>query len=589
MCLPLCTQHAYADPWMDADYFQARVVIPPNASPTLLAAAEDFTRYWQISTGEQIEYGTKQEGSALIWLGRDVMPESLVSPGELASLGDQGFVIRTHSPSRRDNLYFVGAHMVIAGNTDEATRHGVLEYFHRYLNVRWYGPGETQGAFVENAGVPEVNLSYRTPFRFREVGYFGLWPKEKGIKEYREALHLPAAFQEGAGAEAELPASDTTLDLADADTPARIAEWIAAPGDFPAAAKLQLWTEESGRPVSAWHLNQLPPLAVSLRSTLEGGPAGAAQAANLAQAIQQQLVKSNPDDPTHTLLSLPSSCALPPDDLKLNERVIVQLSNAACDFSRPILLGHTESNRAFLSALASWSKTGATIFVRDHVASTRNNIAPFPNINVLRANLYAYTQHNVQGVYAVAWDIPEAKQAELDRLRAYLVSSLLWNPEHVVEDLVSGFLSRHYAAAAPHVGDYLAAFQESVHASGKPLLAAGLPEWLLPEYVVKAETALSAALKTELEPKFKNRVNALVPSLEYAQLLCPPALETQADGTKVWRRPKSRTLEQVLERMQSRGLVEPGNRINLLESIKADCGGETPLREQPYMEGQPPK
>ena len=106
---------------------------------------------------------------------------------------------------------------------------------------------------------------------------------------------------------------------------------------------------------------------------------------------------------------------------------------------------------------------------------------------------------------------------------------------------------------------------------------------------MKAETALSAALKTELEPKFKNRVNALVPSLEYAQLLCPPALETQADGTKVWRRPKSRTLEQVLERMQSRGLVEPGNRINLLESIKADCGGETPLREQPYMEGQPPK
>jgi len=517
------------------------------------------------------------------------MPESLVSPNELASLGDQGFVIRTHSPSRRDNLYFVGAHMVIAGNTDEATRHGVLEYFHRYLNVRWYGPGETQGVFVENAGVPEVNLTYRPAFRFREVGYFGLWPKEKGMKEYRAALHLPADFQHSAGADEQLPASNSVLDIADAATPARVAEWMAAPGDYPARAKLDLWTEESGRPVSAWHLNQLPPLAASLKAALETGTAGAAQVASLAQAIQVELQKTNPDDPTHLLLSIPSSCPLPPEALTLNERIIVQLSNADCDFSRPLLLGHTEHNRAFLNALAAWSKTSATLFVRDHVASTRNNVAPFPNIDVLRANLYAYTQHNVEGVYAVAWDFPEAKQAELDRLRAFLVASLLWNPEQVVEDLVSGFLSRHYAAAAPHVGNYLAAFQESVHASGKPLLTHGLPEWLLPEFVAKAETALSAAIKTELEPKFKNRVNALVPALEYAQLLCPPALETQADGNKVWRRPKSRTLEQVLERMQSRGLAEPGTPINLLESIKADCGGETPPREQPYVEGQPPR
>lgn len=599
--LLLCTLasgHAMADPWMDADYFRARVVIPQNASPTIINAAEDFTRCWQMCTGEAIEFGTDREGTATIWLGREVMPDSLVKPGELDGLGDQGFVIRSYSPTRRDNLYLVGSHLVIAGKTDEATRHAVFEFFHRFLNIRWYAPGETQATFVENAGVPEATLRYAPPFRFREVGYFGLWPKEKGMPEYRAAQHLPATFQPSGRRYpkeiAALPAPVAPLALDDAAVLASAADWLekhkdANASDLPRGMRTHIWNDDLGHPVLSWNLNRIPALDPALDQLLENEPTRIGEVLGFANDVLGSLRKVAPETTTHVLLMLPPTSPLPPDGVKLDKQIIVQLSNAACDFSRPLLDAHTEANQHFLAALEAWSKTEATIFVSDHVASLRNNIAPFPNLHVLRANLYAYTQYGVSGVYAEAWDFPEAKLGEMDRLKAFLLATLLWNPDQVVEDLREGFITRYYGPAAKPVSGIVAAFQESLKQSGKPMTANGLPEWLLPDYVANVETLLGGALKLEMDNKYKNRVGALLSTLEYAQLLCPPALESLPDGTKLWRRPKSRTLEQIVERLRGRGLAEPSARLDLVAGITADCGGATPPREQPYVEGQEPK
>jgi hypothetical protein len=107
--------------------------------------------------------------------------------------------------------------------------------------------------------------------------------------------------------------------------------------------------------------------------------------------------------------------------------------------------------------------------------------------------------------------------------------------------------------------------------------------------VREAEQGIAAALKTEMDNKFKTRVSALVNTLEYAQLLCPPALETAADGSKVWKRPQSRSLEQVVERWTTRGIAVADPRFDLLKALTVDCGGVTPPRDQPFVEGQEPK
>lgn len=592
-----CPALSSADPWMSADYFKARVVIPKNASPTLLAAAQDFTRYWQLSTGEAIEFGTEQEGPVLIWLGPELMPESMVSKEALEGLGEQGFIIRSYTPNRRDVLYMVGSHLYISGKNDEATRDGVLEYFHRFLRARWYAPGETQAVFVENAGVPEASLTYIPPFRFREVGYFGMWPKEKGMGEFRIAQHLPAEFQPSPRASAGLavpPAEGGAVQLEDKALGGKVAAWIrdsakTGQGDLPLGVRTRIWRDAGGRDVEAWTLNRIPMLDPALDQWLLQDAGAPGKVLALAGTVVEELRQADATSGTHVQVLLPPDAPLPPTDMTLDARIIINLSNAACDFSRPILNAHCAENRAFLAALEAWSKTGATLFVSDQVASMRNNIAPFPNFDVLRANLYAYTQYGVSGVYAEAWDFPEVKQAEFDRLRAYLVSSLLWNPDQVAGDLREGFLTRYYGPATPQVREFLDAFEQAVRNSGKPLKADGLPDWLTPDAVATADAALGSALKLELESKYKPRASALLSTLEYAQLLCPPGLETAADGTKLWRRPKSRSLEQIIERLNSRGLGQASSRLNLVERLTQDAGGTTPPREQPYVEGQAPK
>ena len=577
---------AWGDPWIKGDYFKLKIVVPETPSPTLSQAAEDFKQLWMLCTGTEIEIGTKMEGEALVWLGPDILPESLVKREELDGLGDEGFIIRSYSPNRRDRQYRVGMHLVISGRNDDATRKGVFEYFDRFLNMRQFTPGERNKIFLDKAGAPEVDLRYVPAFRFREVGYFGLWGKEKGGAEWRDWLRMSPVFQPSFRRYAGEPAPQG--DGQGIISAGKAAEWIVAnrkakAETLPRGVRTVVWRDDAGEPVTCWTLNRIPGMDPSLDAAVHGDE-GVVVALGLAEEVLAGL-----DEGDMVRVALPPTCPLPPADRKLDARVVIHLTNAACDFSRPLLEAHCPENQRFLDALAAWRATGATLFVSDAIASTRSTVAPFPNLNVVRENLYALTQYEVAGVYAECWDFPEAKVAEADRLRGYLMAVLLWNPDRVVEDLVAEFIKHHYGPASGEVAKVFTAYAAALAESGKPLHTDGPPDWLTPAKVREAEQGIAAALKTEMDNKFKTRVSALVNTLEYAQLLCPPALETAADGSKVWKRPQSRSFEQVVERWTTRGIAVADPRFDLLKALTVDCGGVTPPRDQPFVEGQEPK
>jgi hypothetical protein len=573
----LAAPTAWGAKWLESGYENAHVVVPPDASPQLLEAAQEFVRLWKTWSSYDITYSTVNTGGTCIWVGKDAMPESLAEPASLDGLGPDGFLIRTYIPNRRDHQYKIGPHLVIAGNTDAATHAAVIEFFDRYLGFRWYAPGVESKA-PKYDGVPEADLRFSPTFRFREIGYHGMWTGEKQWADWRRLSHLPAEFQPSHRrypGEAIPPAVE--VDLAAESTAIAAAQWINAhahstPDTLPRGARTLLWRDEAGQPVFTWTLNRVPTLDPALDDF-------AAEALPAVLQLCNRVLVHLPES-AMLRVALPDSSPLPPDATALSPRIIIQLSDIACDFSRPLIDRHCDENAHFLDALEAWKQTGATLFVSHHIASFHNNIAPFPNLLVLRDNLYAFTRYGVQGVYAESWDSPALRDVDNARLRAYLLARLLWNPDQVVEDLIADFYQITFQGATEQMLRFDRAFADAVATGDTPLRVLGPPAWLTPPSIAAAEKALNAALALELDDRTKERINERLSTLEYARLICPPVEATDANGNPIWRRPQSRALEQILDRLQKRGHGKPGA-FNVIEAITAETDGITPPREEP--------
>ncbi len=582
---------ASAEPWIITNYSGAHVVIAESADETLHLAAKEFTQLWMRCTGVQINYSASNQGQISIWLGKEVMPTDLVKPEELEGLGDQGFIIRTYKPNRRDDIYRVGPHLVIVGNTSEATLHGVHEFFDRYLGKRWYTASDSNEIYVEKAGIAQVDLRFVPSFRYREVGYFGMWQEEKGMDAFRVALHLPRSFH--ASLRHPVPASegessDDVVTVAERATQ-WVGEVIEGKAQADGATRTIIWSDESGAPVVCWTLNRIPPLHAAMEKYLAAATEeDLSRVLAVAEAVSAKLQAAHQKQTNYVRLALPAACPLPPKDTTLADGVVVQLTNLHCDFSRPLAEAHTPENKAFVDALAAWSNVANHVFVSDHVCSLYANFAPFANLDVIQNNLYLYTQHDVSGVHAETWNSAEIKWAESDRLRAFVLARLLWNPDQVLPELRRDFIRAYYGPAAKEVSQFIEAFESARRDSDAAMRVDAPSGWLNMSAMESARIALVAALQSNAPSPFGARLLELQSTFEYAQLVHPPML-TEQDGKKVWLRGNSRPLDAVIERMASRNLGTSAVMEGFLARVREDCGGETPPRVQPYVEGQAPK
>jgi hypothetical protein len=115
------------------------------------------------------------------------------------------------------------------------------------------------------------------------------------------------------------------------------------------------------------------------------------------------------------------------------------------------------------------------------------------------------------------------------------------------------------------------------------------PAWLNAKALDKVAAELGAALKKNLPKDEDARLRDLLSPLEYGSLVTPLELVDTGEGNREWRRPKSRSMEEVVSRMKARAIGAPEVVDPLIDRIVEDCGGETPARSLPYVEGQPPE
>jgi len=597
---------ARAEIWLDAsvDFDIGAIVIQPEAPPLIQAAAELFAAHWLRSASAELPIRTEPAPGINIWLGTGVLPEKIVSPDELEDLGTQGYLIRTFSPSKRNASLGIGPHLIIAGLSDQGTLNGVSDFFEKIAGARWYAPGETAIRTFVFAGIETFNDTFIPGFKYREVGYHARHTGHEAWLPWRRALHLPVEYThstrlypkewEGGPDQPAVRGNDAAFAL-DALASEAVA-WISANREVPTAmlprgARATLWLDDAHRPVVAWTLNAVPAVRAHLGVAPlgQGVPSGRlADALALANAVAASL---EVPDAAATLvkLELAADCPLPPEGLELNENVIVQLSNAACDFSQPLSAEHAPENARFVAALSAWTRIASEVFVADYVCSLHTPLTPFPNEMNVTENIFLYQRFGVSGIYAESWDIPELPVSPDEEMFSHYLAELYWNPDRLIESQIDAQLSRSYFLSSPAIASLRKALSVSAAQAGG-LHPYGPPAWLSTEAALAAAESLKpAAASAELPAPAKARVRNYSALALYSGLVAAPRIVERQGGTRILSRPEGITLEQVLAELKEIGYGVVTPQADVLTRISDDCGGQTPPREQPYSEAAQPR
>lgn len=483
--------------WVDAtQYENFRVKLPEEASPALSGAAEVFADYWNRVTGRPLS-GKAVEGSLIyVRFGAALATEDLLDPALLSGLPENGFIVRTHTPAGKYASKGATRQLLFAAPSDGAVLEGVFTFFHQVFGTRWVAPGFTV-ARPAAMRMPQVNIVRRPAFAFREVGLCALW--KDGVAEYRQGAHLTGpvpspppgvGYFDAWNAPEETPpaAADAEpvvygSDAAVERIAGELAALIAAPTDGadPALAARRAaaeWPPASNQ----WSLNALswlrPGLDDAARelNTREGSPA--ACVLRTADGVAAALRARFPDRPPRVHVLLPPFLRKPPAALKAGEGVVVQLSNADADFALPAGSPQDGANQAFGDDARGWVRTGAEVWVLDHLCNGRDPALPFPCLEALADSIFFYLQNGVRGVCYAGAAAADPAGVDLAALRMYLAAGILWDPDTIVENMTAEFLRLYYGGAAGAVQEYLDLTAGQRRAGGRRLTLDDDGAWL---------------------------------------------------------------------------------------------------------------
>jgi len=140
----------------------------------------------------------------------------------------------------------------------------------------------------------------------------------------------------------------------------------------------------------------------------------------------------------------------PPLHIKPRKNVVIRLCSIECCFSHD--LHSCAQNTSFVEDLEHWKAIAPNMYIWDYVVSYADYLSPFPNFNILQANIKAFQQNNAIGVMEEANF--QSDGGEFAELRAYVFAKLLWNPDLNYEELLSDFFSGYYGHAGTYVRQY---------------------------------------------------------------------------------------------------------------------------------------
>lgn len=193
------------------------------------------------------------------------------------------------------------------------------------------------------------------------------------------------------------------------------------------------------------------------------------------------------------------------------------------------------TSSTFLTDLQDWAKVCDRLYIWDYTTCFAHYPMPFPNWNVLQPNMQAFIKNNVKGVFEQACGAAGGS-TDLNELRAYLLSKLLWDADCDYEVHMNEFLQYVYGAAGPAIRRYIRQLTDTVE---KEKIHVGFNDqcdqpYLTPEHLDEYDKILDeaeAAVKDD--PLRFSRVAKIKLSLRWVRLKNKAMLENQQDTAEI--------------------------------------------------------
>ncbi len=153
----------------------------------------------------------------------------------------------------------------------------------------------------------------------------------------------------------------------------------------------------------------------------------------------------------------------PPKITRPLDNVIVRLCSIECSFSQPLADG--VQNATFREDIVGWSGVAKHLFIWDYVTNFPFYMLPHPNYHVLGPNIEFFVNHHVIGIFEQGDD--HCATGDLVRMRNWVISKKLWNPELDDVSLRNEFIVGYYGEEfLPFFEKYFALMEKEVETTG---------------------------------------------------------------------------------------------------------------------------
>lgn len=554
------------------------ILVKPAALPATMAAAEDFQRYIEKSTGARLPLrkAEKAEGPA-------------VKIGFLKVGKPEGFVIRSegkdlHISGNDTGGMPYGMNWWVSGaNARCGTWSGVCDFLEKQLGIRWFFPGEL-GEYVPKRDrliVPELNYSDAPKMGWREISWLVNWrdmPQSDRVAMYAWKRHNRVGFHVFQRHTHAWGLYFNPKDHFDAHP-----DWFAMLNGR--RSKINLYSHEPAmmctshpEAVKAFAGNIVKlctekPCDMFPISPNDGGgfcecpkcraldkinPDGSRNMSNRIFSYGNALAKEvNKHLPDQMLGLYAYSYFVDPPDFDLDPHISICNVHNSCSYTY-----HDPGIRAaHLEQLLQWRKRAKHMHFLtfpEGMGCLNTPVYNFNGIKMLFANL------RKAGIDSVGYAASTGFGAS--GLNKYMVARLLWDPECDIDAVYADALDGAYGGAASLVRDYFAEVERRIArfytegrvsedvSLGTRRIFPGLYERCFPGLADAWLSRLKAARQNLSDSGQNARLGMLIDVLEYTEL----GVQLHRISKKVSGTPKPETADLVaaLKLMERRGTLE---------------------------------
>ena len=248
----------------------------------------------------------------------------------------------------------------------------------------------------------------------------------------------------------------------------------------------------------------------------EGSPAGTL--IRFVNAVAEKLESEFPNVTFDTLAYQYTRSA--PKITRPRHNVCVRLCSIECCFLHPFEKCNGDECKSFVNDIEDWHKTGAHLYIWDYTTCFNFYPTPHPNWRSLQENMKLFKKNGAVGVFEQANGASHGS-SDLNELRAYIISKLLWDCNTDVKRHIEEFTDCYYGKAGKYIREYINTLCDIAEKEGEHVGFNDYPThmFLNEEYLAEYEKIFdNAKVAVKASPLHLYRVERAFLSIRYVRL-----------------------------------------------------------------------